>query len=122
MSKEEKNTYTIKGEETIGEVKLADEVVSSIAGLAALEVDGVSALAGNAGKFTRKNASKGVKIEVLNGVVTVALSLILTYGYNIKSVTMKVQEKVKFAIENMTGLEVADVNINVVGVDVPEEE
>lgn len=122
MNKDDKNTYTIKGEETIGEVKLADEVVSSIAGLAALEVDGVSSLAGTTGKFSRKNAAKGVKIEVLNGVVTAHLSVNLTYGYNIKSVTMKVQEKVKSAIENMTGLEVADVNISVVGVDVPEEE
>ncbi len=122
MSKEEKNVYTVKGENSIGEVQIADEVVSAIAGLAALEVDGVSSVAGTNGKFARKNASKGVKIEVLNGVVSVALSLNLSYGYNIKAVTMKVQDKVKSAIENMTGLQVADINISVVGVDVPEEE
>ena len=64
-----------------------------------------------------KNLSKGVRVEVLEGVVTVALALVLKYNYSIVSVTSKVQEKVKTAIENMTGLEVADVNIRVAGVE-----
>ena len=61
--------------------------------------------------------STGVRVEVLEGVVTVALALVLKYNYSIVSVTSKVQEKVKTAIENMTGLEVADVNIRVAGVE-----
>ena len=107
MSKEEKKTYTIKSDENLGEVKIADEVVAIIAGLV--------------GKLGMKNLSKGVKVDVLDGIVTVTLALNMSYGYSIKDITAKVQEKVKAAIENMTGLEVADVNIRVAGVDVPEE-
>ncbi|MEZ3433688.1 MAG: Asp23/Gls24 family envelope stress response protein [Lachnospiraceae bacterium] len=126
MGKEEKSSYTIKMEENLGEVKIADEVVAIIAGLAAMEVDGVSSMVGNAtkeliNKFGRKSLSKGVKVDVLEGIVTVSLAMNIKFGCSIKEVTEKVQEKVKAAIENMTGLEVADVNIRVAGVDVPEE-
>ena len=126
MSKEEKNTYTIKTDENLGEVKIADEVVAIIAGLAAMEVEGVASMAGNAtsellSKLGMKSLSKGVKVDVLDGIVTVSLALNLNYGYSIKEITSKVQEKVKTAIENMTGLEVADVNIRVAGVEIPEE-
>ena len=126
MSKEERNTYTIQTDENLGEVKIADEVVAIIAGLAATEVEGVSSMTGNAtrelvSKLGMKSLSKGVKVDVLDGIVTVSLVLNLNYGYSIKDTTQKVQEKVKAAIENMTGLEVADVNIRVAGVDMPEE-
>ena len=127
MSKDERNTYTIQADESLGEVKIADEVVAMIAGLAAMEVEGVASMAGNAtreliSKLGMKSLSKGVKVDVLEGVVTVSLSLNLKYGYSIKEITTKVQDKVKAAIENMTGLEVADVNIRVAGVEVPEED
>ena len=127
MSKDERNTYTIQADESLGEVKIADEVVAMIAGLAAMELEGVASMAGNAtreliSKLGMKSLSKGVKVDVLEGVVTVSLSLNLKYGYSIKEITTKVQEKVKAAIENMTGLEVADVNIRVAGVEVPEED
>ncbi len=127
MSKEERNIYTIKADENLGEVKIADEVVSIIAGLAAMEVDGIASMAGNAtrelvSKLGRKSLSKGVKVDVLDGIVTVSLALNLKYGYHVKDITARVQEKVKSAIENMTGLEVADVNIRVAGVEVPEED
>lgn len=124
--KETRDTYTIYDEQSIGTVQIADEVVAIIAGLAATEVDGVSSMTGNAtrelvSKLGMKSLSKGVKVDVLDGIVTVSLVLNLKYGYNIKDTTQKVQEKVKAAIENMTGLEVADVNIRVAGVDMPEE-
>lgn len=126
MGKEERATFTIKEDENLGEVKIADEVVAVIAGLATMEVDGVSSMSGNAtreliAKLGMKSLSKGVKVDVLEGIVTVSLKLNLKYGYSIMDVTGKVQEKVKAAIENMTGLTVADVNIRVAGVDVPEE-
>ena len=127
MGKEERNAYTIKNDTNIGEVKIADEVVAIIAGLAAMEVEGVASMAGNAtreliSKLGMKSLSKGVKVDVLDGIVTVSLTLNLLYGYGIKDISVKVQEKVKSSIENMTGLEVADVNIRVAGVKVPEED
>ena len=127
MSKEERNTYTIQVEDNIGEVKIADDVVAMIAGLAAMEVDGVSSMAGTAtreiaSKLGYKSLAKGVRIDIADGIVTVSLALNILYGHNIKKTTAKVQDKVKSAIENMTGLEVADVNIRIAGVDVPEEE
>ena len=126
MGKEEKNTYTIKTEENLGEVKIADEVVAVIAGLAAMEVDGVASMAGSspkdiASRLGVKSMTKGVRVDVLEGIVTAALTLNLKYGYNIKETTAKVLEKVKAAIENMTGLDVADVNIRITGVEMPEE-
>lgn len=126
MVREERNTYTIKENENLGEVKIADEVVAIIAGLAAMEVEGVSSMSGTTtreiiGKLGMKTLSKGVKVDVLEGIVTVTLTLTLKYGYGILDTTGLVQEKVKAAIENMTGLIVADVNIRVAGVDVPEE-
>ena len=74
------------------------------------------------GKLGIKNLSKGVKVDVLEGVVTVSLALNLKYDYSIMEVTKKVQEKVKNAVENMTGLEVADVNIKVAGVEMEKQD
>ena len=127
MAKDERNTYTIQSDASLGEVKIADEVVAIIAALAATEVDGVASMAGNItneviGKLGIKNLSKGVKVDGLEGVVTVSLALNLKYDYNIMEVTAKVQEKVKNAVENMTGLEVADVNIKVAGVEMEKQD
>lgn len=123
MAKNERNNYTIKVDESLGEVQIADEVVAVIAGIAAMDVDGVASMAGNAtkeliSKLGMKNLSKGVKVDILENVVTIAMALNLKYGYNVMEISGKVQEKVKNAIETMTGLVVADVNIRVAGVDV----
>ena len=125
MGKDERSTYTIKEDENLGEVKIADEVVAIIAGLAAMEVDGVASMSGNAtreliSKLGMKSLSKGVKVDVLEGIVTVSLKLNLKYGYNVMDICQKVQEKVKAAIENMTGLEVSDVNVAIAGVDMEQ--
>ena len=127
MAKDERNTYTIHNEASLGEVKIADEVAAIIAALAATEVEGVASMAGNItneviGKLGIKNLSKGVKVDVLEGVVTVSLALNIKYNYSIVDVTKKVQEKVKNAVENMTGLEVADVNIKVAGVEMEKQD
>ena len=118
----ERNTYVLQGNVNIGSVEIADDVVAIIAGLAATEVDGVSAMAGNItnelmSKVGVKNLTKGVRVEILGQDVTVALSLLMDYGYNIPTTCSKVQEKVKSTIENMTGLNVTDVNIRIAGVD-----
>lgn len=127
MAKDERNIYTIQNDASKGEIKIADEVVAIIAVLAATEVEGVASMAGNItneliGKLGMKNLSKGVKVDVLEGIVTVSLALNLKYNYSIVEVSARVQEKVKNAIENMTGLEVADVNIKVAGVEMESQE
>ena len=106
----------------LGEVQIADEVVAIIAGLAATEVEGVAAMAGNItneliSKLGMKNLSKGVKVLVTDRSVDVDLALNIEYGYSIMKVSEKVQDKVKAAIENMTGLEVAMVNIRIASVN-----
>ena len=123
MGKEVSNDYKIQLENNRGEIIIADEVIAVITGLAAMEVDGVATLAGNAtreliSKIGIKTLSKGVKVDVLEDVVTIDAALNLKYGFNIKTVSEKVQEKVKAAVENMTGLKVADVNIRVAGIEV----
>ena len=127
MAKDERTTYTIQNDNSMGEVQIADEVVAIIAALAATEVDGVASMAGNitnelVSRLGMKNLSKGVKVDVLEGVVTVSLALNMKYNYSIMDVTAKVQDRVKTAIENMTGLEVADINIRVAGVEMENRE
>ncbi|MBQ5735980.1 MAG: Asp23/Gls24 family envelope stress response protein [Lachnospiraceae bacterium] len=123
MSKESnnRNTYKIHENGQIGEVQIADEVVAIIAGLAATEVEGVASMAGNitnelVSKLGMKNLSKGVKVAVAPGSVTVDLALNLEFGYSIPVVSAKVQDKVKSAIETMTGLNVSEVNIRIASV------
>lgn len=123
---EGRNTHKVYEKDKIGEVRIADEVVAIIAGLAATEVDGVDSMAGNitnelVGKLGMKNLSKGVKVDVTEEHVSVDLSLNLKYGYNIPDVSERVQDRVKSAIENMTGLTVLDVNIRIAGVNLAEE-
>ena len=120
------NSYSIRENVNIGEVRVADEVVAIIAGLAATEIEGVEAMAGNitnelVSKQGMKNLSKGVKVSVEEKTVTVDLALNIKYGYEIPAVSKKVQERVKSAIETMTGLEVVAVNIKIAGVNIEAE-
>ena len=123
MGKDTSNDHTIQLEDNRGEIVVADEVIAVITGLAAMEVEGVASMAGNAtreliSKIGIKSLSKGVIVDVLEDVATIDVTLNLKYGYNVKEVSGKVQEKVKTAVENMTGLKVADVNIRVAGIEV----
>ena len=108
--------------DTMGEVQVADEVVAIIAGLAATEVEGVTSMGGNITKdlvsrLGIKNLSKGIRVSVEEDQVSVYLTLNIAYGYAIPGVSRKVQERVKTAVENMTGLQVADVNVRIAEVD-----
>ena len=108
--------------DTMREVQVADEVVAIIAGLAATEVDGVTSMGGNITKdlvsrLGIKNLSKGIRVSVEEDKVSVYLTLNIAYGYAIPEVSQKVQERVKGAIENMTGLQVAGVNVRIAEVD-----
>lgn len=117
----EENSYNIKEENTNGQVQIADEVVAIIAGLAAREVEGVARLTGTlsnelATRLGVKNPAKGVKVELSPGEVKVDVSIEVLYEYSILKVSEMVQEKVKQAIETMTGLKVTKVNIRISGV------
>lgn len=107
--------------ENIGKISIADDVVATIAGIAATEVTGVSKLAGNISKeliakLGKKNLANGVTIEIVDSLVYVDINLELEYGNSIKKVSEEVQVKVKQSIENMTGLKVAVVNVIVTGI------
>ena len=109
-------------DENIGTVRIADEVVAMIASLAATEVDGVSSMAGNISnelmsKVGVKNLTKGVRVDVFGSDVKVDLAVLVEFGYSIPATSQKLQERVKNAIENMTGLNVTDVNIRIAGVN-----
>ena len=125
MENTELHTHLIENEENFGEVRISDEVVAIIAGLAAAEVEGVASMAGNVTrdlieKLGMKSLSKGVKITMDEKTVWVALAINIRYGYNVPTTCTKIQEKVKTAIETMTGLEVAEVNIKIVNVQMEE--
>ncbi len=110
-------------EDGLGEVQIAEEVITIIAGLAATEVEGVCSMGGNITKelvsrLGMKNLSKGVRVEVTEeGKIEVFVTINIAYGYAIPAVSGNVQEKVKAAIENMTGLEVSSVNVRIADVD-----
>ena len=120
---ENKNVnWSSKEISSIGEVMIADDVIATIAGLAATEVEGVSAMQGNVtnelvGKLGMKNLTKGVRIKVTEAGVVADLSIQMRYGYSIPKTCKAIQEKVKTAIENMVGLSVEVVNVHIVGVD-----
>ena len=110
-----------------GSVRIADDVVAIIAGLAATEVPGVAGMSGGiaggiAEMLGRKNLSKGVKVEVGETEAAVDIHVIVAYNVRIPEVAIQIQENVKKAIETMTGLKVVEVNVHVQGVAFPNLE
>lgn len=109
-----------------GEVKIVDDVVATIAGLAATEVKGVAGMSGGfvgdiAEILGKKSLSKGVKVDVKEKVANIDLYIIVEYGTKIPDVAWKIQENVKKTIETMTGIEINEVNIHVQGVNFTNE-
>jgi len=114
-------TYT-----DVGSVKIADEVVAIIAGLAAAEVSGVAGMSGGivggiAEFVGKKNPSKGVKVEVGEREAAVDLFVIVEFGVRIPEVAREIQRNVKKSIEAMTGLSVVEINVHIQGVALPQE-
>ena len=112
--------------ETGGKVVFAEDVVATIASLAAAEVEGVYGMSGSTfeglgEKLGKKNYTKGIKVEVGTVECAVDMTLLVKYGYRIQDVCQNVQQAVKNAIENMTGLNVVEVNISVNSVVFAEE-
>lgn len=113
-------SYT-EEEENIGNVQISEQVVAVIAGIAATEVEGVASLVGNittelVSKIGLGSLSKGVKIKMVDDAVLVNVTINIYYGCSVPEVSRNVQEKVAVAIENMTGLSVAEVNVFVADV------
>jgi len=115
-------------EETIEDkLKIADEVIETIAGLEASNVPHVVSMSG--GSFTeglsgilgKKSPSKGVKVETIDDKIKIYISIVVEYGCKIHMVAKEVQNAVRKSIENMTGMEVAEVNVSVVGISIPKE-
>ncbi len=109
---------TIASDDNGGKVVFAEDVVATIATLAAAEVEGVYGMSGTAfeglgEKLGKKNYTKGIKVEVGTVECAVDMSIIVRYGFKIQEVCRNVQNAVKNAIETMTGLKVVQVNITV---------
>ena len=109
-------------------IKIANDVVAVIAGVAVSEVPGVASMSGGfAGGITevisgKKNLSRGIKVETYEKEVKIDVNIIVEYGARIPDVAFEIQNRVKKSVENMTGLKVAGVNVHVQGVKAEREE
>ena len=117
----QRTTYIEHDNSDLGEVQISNDVLAVISAMAAMEVDGVVAMAGNitaelVSKLGMKKLSKGVRVDVVDNTVMVDLSIILRINENIVTISKKVQDKVKTTVENLTGMEVAIVNVNIASV------
>ena len=124
---EDEKNIQIERNKSLGDVVIANEVLAIIAGIAATEVEGVHSMDGGwSGQFISKlgikDLARGVKVQVRDGEVKVDLSLNMEYGYAIPKVSDLVQDKVSASINNMTGLNVSEVNIRISGVVNKENE
>ncbi|GBG06324.1 hypothetical protein B1748_10065 [Paenibacillus sp. MY03] len=110
-----------------GIIRISDDVVATIAGLAALETPGIAAMSGGiseglAKRLSGKNAQRGVSVEVGQLEAAIDLRIIVHYGIPIQEVCRQLQLNVRESVENMTGLQVVEVNVKVEGVAFKEEE
>ena len=115
------------GEEEIAlensNIKIADDVVAVIAGVAVSEVQGVYEMSGGfAGGISevlsgKKNLAKGIKVEINEKTTKIDVNIIVEYGTRIPDVAFEIQNKVKKVVETMTGLTVSEVNVHVQGVN-----
>ena len=117
----------IEEKEANGLIQISDEVISIIAGTAAAETEGVSLpssapVSSVKGFFGKKNQSKGVKVTVEENTALIEIEVVVKFGINIKNACEEVQQKVKNAVETMTGLTVSGVNINVTAIMVEKEQ
>lgn len=109
--------------ENNNEVKISDDVVAVISGIAVAEVQGVYEMSGGfAGGISevlsgKKNFAKGIKVESTDKEIKIDVNIIVEYGVRIPDVAFEIQSRVKKAVESMTGLNVVEVNVHVQGVN-----
>lgn len=106
---------------SLGKVEIAPEVIEVIAGIAALEVEGVAQMRGNFAtgvveRFGKKNHGKGVKVELTDDGIIVDLYCVVIFGVSIPKVAQEIQDNIRQALLNMTALVINEINIHVVGV------
>ena len=116
----ENKEYVSRSDE-LGNIHISEEVLAAIAAAATLETEGVNALSANLGSdlaelLGKKTLTKGIHIAMEEDKVKVELSVLMDYGHTIPEVGKAVQEGVKNVVESMTGLDVAEVNVNITGV------
>ncbi|MGG4000370.1 Asp23/Gls24 family envelope stress response protein [Anoxybacillus kestanbolensis] len=109
------------GHNGLGKVEIAPEVIEVIAGIAASEIEGVAQMRGNfaAGvveRLGKKNHGKGVRVDLTDRGIIIDIYCVMNFGVSIPTVSQKIQENVRQALLTMTGLETAEVNVHIVGV------
>lgn len=111
----------VKSQDDFGEIRISADVITVIAHTVACEVEGVAGMNANIAEnissvLGRKNPTKGVKVEINGKDVTIDFYILVDYGARIPEVAWRIQEKVKSAVESMTGMNVAAINIHVQGI------
>ncbi|HEX2947763.1 MAG TPA: Asp23/Gls24 family envelope stress response protein [Clostridia bacterium] len=107
-------------------IRISEEVIATIAGIAATEVTDVASLSsgfvdGIAGMLGKKSPGRGIKVELKENQVNIDISVVMQYGCKIHEVAREMQTRVRTAVEDMTGLEVLNVNINILGVSMGKD-
>lgn len=106
-----------------GDIKITEDVIAKISGIAAVDVEGVSDTQGNKAKEITNKVfklyDKGVSVVTdENNYISINISIVVEYGFNVTKVSKKVQDNIKKSVENMTGFAVKEVNVNIVNVNV----
>lgn len=112
---------TPSGKEELGQIEIAPEVIETIAGIATTEVEGVAATRGNFAsgvveRFGKKVHNKGIKSSIANDVIVIDVFCSIKYGYSIPKVANDIQSRIRQSVQNMTELQIQEVNIHVTGI------
>lgn len=118
----ENKEYAVQNEEN-GTIQISEEVIATVAAVAAKDVEGVSDLYGNfgddlAGMLGMKNANKGIRVQIGDDGVTIECDVVAKYGCSVVEMAKNLQAAIISAVESMTGLSVMDVAVNVCGIAV----
>ena len=120
---EENSMQEVNLENNDGEgIRIANDVIAAIANKAASEVPGVYSMSGGISDVFGKKMSKGIKVDAGENSTKIDVNIIVEYGARIPDIAFEIQNRVKKAVESMTGLEVLEVNVHVQGVNLPEED
>lgn len=123
----EKSLLNVSDDSELGKVEIAPEVIETIAGLAASEIEGVASMRGNFAsdvveRFGKVSHSKGVKVEISDTTIQIDMYLVIQYGVSIPKVAQQLQTNIRQSLKNMTALEVDEINVHVVGIQMESDE